>query len=89
MEGILPEDIRSRIQPTSWRPLLNRGLEREFRLLDYFIQNPDPCWLPYIDANWLIKHWDGDYLSNMSDDKVLLVFWLCISFSAWYHKSIL
>jgi asparagine synthase (glutamine-hydrolysing) len=89
MEGILPEAIRTRILPTSWRPLLNRGLEREFPLLDDRFRNPDPCWLPFIDADWLEHCWDSNVLSSLSDDKVLQIFWLCISFEAWHHESML
>lgn len=82
MKGILPEAIRARREPTSLAPLYFRGVEREKVFLQDLVQDANASWRKFVQADWLLKHWDAPAARNR-DGLEALVPWLCFSYSAW------
>jgi asparagine synthase (glutamine-hydrolysing) len=83
MEGILPVTIRTRRQPTSLASLFLRGIERERDLLQTCIQDPEAFWRTFVEAGWILKHWNS-ISANDSDRTQPFISWLCISYASWY-----
>lgn len=88
MQGILPQPILSRSQPTSLLPLFSRGLEREQKVLLACFQDSNAAWRKYIRADWLLKHWNRK-ITPQTDGPSAVVPWLCVSFEAWFQTVFL
>jgi asparagine synthase (glutamine-hydrolysing) len=84
MQGILPQSILSRSQPTSLTPLFSRGLEREIKLLQADFQDPSTTWRKYVRADWILEHWNRK-ITPQSDGPSAVVPWLCVSFESWFR----
>lgn len=87
MQGLLPEIIRTRRQPTSARSLFLRGVEREKAALQASMQNHKGAWRAYVRPNWLVDHWD-EMLTSEKFMRAHVILWKCISYDIWYHSFI-
>ncbi|MDD2921321.1 MAG: asparagine synthase-related protein [Anaerolineales bacterium] len=82
MQGILPEIIRARSQPSSLISLFFRGVEREKNLLEGYFQNPNANWRKFVKADWLSSRWNIP-VTPEKDGPEALISWLCASYEAW------
>jgi asparagine synthase (glutamine-hydrolysing) len=87
MLDILPEIIRTRIQPTSMMPLFCRGVEREKNVLQTCFHDPGTVWRTFVRVSWLFRHWNG-VVTPDQDGPEVLVPWLCTSFEIWYKSLV-
>ena len=83
MQGILPELIRSRRQPTSIASLYDRGIEREKNVFLANLQDHGAAWQRFIRANWLNQRRQALVTPGVQGPE-MVVPWLCISYEAWY-----
>lgn len=88
MQGILPQPIISRTQPTYLFPLLSRGLQREHESLVNCFTDPNAAWRKFVRLHWINEHWQNE-ITPQTDNLSSLIPWLCISFDAWVNKMIL
>jgi hypothetical protein len=86
MRGILPEVIRTRYHPTQFRSLLRRGFEREKNMIQACIHSPTAAWRTFVDADWLMQHWENPITSD-SDAPQTLVTWMSVAYEAWLQSS--
>ena len=85
MNGILPETVRTRLQPTSLGKLFNRGLTIEKDRLDTILHASGDVLIVYIQADWLLDNWDVSNVSKMNETQAM-VFWLCFSYMKWVDR---
>lgn len=78
MQGILPETIRARKQPTSLMPLYLRGVRAEQETLRQELQKKR--WQTFIRKEWLETRWN---VPPIKDGAAALIPWLCFSYEAW------
>ncbi len=83
MQGILPEMVRSRAQPTSLAQFYFTGFEREGKTLRASLGSPDALWRRFVRSDWVFKYWNIAH-SERSDGSHALVPWLCSSFEIWH-----
>ena len=88
MRGILPENIRTRRQPTSISTLFLRGIEREKTVLGSCIQSPQALWRKFVRVDWLLSHTYGLFSTDNKWPNVLVP-WSCLANIAWYESFIL
>ncbi len=82
MQGILPEPILSRSQPTSLIPLFSRGQEREKKILQACLQDSSATWRKYVRSDWIQEHWNRK-ITSQTDGPHAVIPWLCVSFELW------
>lgn len=80
MQGILPEAIRARKQPTFLTPLFFRGIEMEKIFLQNFVGDSNGAWCKFVGQDWLSK------LKSDEKGHAAFVRWLCVAFELW-HKN--
>ncbi len=85
MRGILPEPIRTRVQPTSLLSFYYRGIEREKTVFLSCIRDVEAAWQEYIRTDWLDKHWNTLIMPGQHGSGTNLP-WLFVSFLAWYQS---
>jgi asparagine synthase (glutamine-hydrolysing) len=85
MQGILPQSILSRSQPTSLSPLFSLGQEREQKLLMACFQDSSAAWRKYVRGDWILKHWNKK-VTSQTDGPHAVVPWLCISYESWFRS---
>ena len=83
MQGILPEAIRTRYQPTYLDPLYLRGFVREKKVQQACFQDTGASWRMFVGAEWLSSHWKKLFSPNNHSSEVLVP-WLCVSYESWY-----
>jgi asparagine synthase (glutamine-hydrolysing) len=83
MQGILPEIIRIRRQPTSLISLFFSGVEREKQVLQDYFEDINAVWRKFVRSDWLINRLNVKITPD-KDGSEALVPWLCISFQSWY-----
>lgn len=88
MQGILPESIRTRLQPTSLAPLFYRGVEREKIIFQSCFQDLGAVWRVFVCDNWLLKRWNM-LVTPEQDGPEVLVPWVCVSYEKWYNSFFL
>lgn len=83
MLGLLPEEVRLRQQPTSFVPLLMKGLrEKEKDTMRQIMAKPQIVERGYIRSDWLETQLQREY--DMSPDSLLL--WLSLSLELWLQR---
>jgi asparagine synthase (glutamine-hydrolysing) len=87
MQGVLPEIICNRLQPTSLLSLFFRGIENEKSFLQNFFQDTKSSWRRFVQPEWVLKRWNITVTPD-KDGPQVLVPWLCFSFEAWYKSFI-
>ncbi len=86
MQGILPEMIRTRRQPTSLISLFVRGVKNEEQALQASMCDPGAAWRKFVRAEWLSGWWNTA-LTPETDGPQALVPWLCNAYAAWHKES--
>jgi len=84
MRGILPESVRTRLQPTSLVSMFSRGVEREKAVLVPYFHVPDAAWRTFVRTDWILKRWDSP-VTPETDGPQALIPWLCTSYTSWYQ----
>jgi len=80
MRKTLPEQIRTRKEPTSLVPLFRRGLvEKEQATVKRLLSGSNQLWPRYVRADWLTQAVPGHYRSEAEE----LVLWFCICCELW------
>jgi asparagine synthase (glutamine-hydrolysing) len=79
MRGILPEIIRTRVARTTFESLYFRGIEREKRLFESYLNDMQAEWRKFLRADWSSKILD---LAHTDSVEGLLPF-SCISYEVW------
>jgi asparagine synthase (glutamine-hydrolysing) len=80
MQGILPEPIRLRSEPTVLTPLFIRGLaDKERTTVKDLLYGPNRLWPRYVRAEWLAQTRPGQRRSEAEE----LVLWLCLCCELW------
>jgi asparagine synthase (glutamine-hydrolysing) len=83
MAGVLPEEIRLRVHPTSLLPLCVRGLlEREGSTVRGLVEAPDVIWPHYVRRDWLEQVFPARLGAGI-DGVETVVPWLCLSVELW------
>ncbi len=88
MQGILPEAIRTRYQPTIMDSLYFRGFVREKKVQQDCFQDMGANWRRFVSAEWLSTHWKSLF-SQVTRSSEELVPWLCMSYELWYKSLFL
>ena len=88
MQGILPEIIRTRNQPTFLGPLYLRGFVREKKVQQACFQDIDAGWRTFVRAEWLFNRWKSLF-SRENHGAEALVPWLCMSYELWFKSLVL
>lgn len=83
MPGILPEAIRARTSPSPLHALLNRGLEREQKVLDRCFDQTGGAWRRFVRAEWLAERWRRP-VGAAEDGPQAMVAWRCVAFEEWF-----
>ncbi|MGB8212672.1 MAG: asparagine synthase-related protein [Anaerolineales bacterium] len=86
MRGILPELIRTRLQPTSMEALYLRGVEREKTILQACLEDPGSAWRKFVRADLLLDHMRGLVIPAARGSESVIP-WLCVSYEAWYKRK--
>jgi asparagine synthase (glutamine-hydrolysing) len=88
MQGILPEAIRTRDQPTYLGPLYLRGFVREKKVQQACFQDSAAGWRRFVSVDWLSGHWKRLFslVDRRSD---VLVPWLCMTYELWSKSLVL
>ena len=81
MQGILPEIVRTRTQPTSLFSLYSKGAKSGQRIFDSYYQKNNSWWRIFVRDEQILKLWQ-DNLSPVSISKSIGP-WLFISFEKW------
>ena len=87
MKDILPEVVRTRLQPTSLGALFLRGLNREKERLDANLRASGETLYGFIRSDWLWQHWNVSKPSNM-DDSDTAVIWSCAAYLKWKDHTL-
>ncbi len=85
MQGILPEPVRTRTNPTTLLALLARGMEQNREVLQTCIQTSQANWRNYVRADWLERHWNVP-VTIENDGAWAVIPWLCTSYAIWHSK---
>jgi len=87
MQGILPDIIRFRLQPTSLGTLFLQGVKREKSAVETLIHASAAVWRKFIRADWLSAHWSMDTISDTNELASALL-WVCASYVAWSNHPL-
>ncbi len=80
MDGLLPEPILNRVQPTLLYPLFVHRLTRtETKTVHQLLHHPDRIWPQYVRADWLHQA-DLDPQQPRTEAFIL---WLCVCLELW------
>lgn len=80
MQGILPEEVRTRSSRTGLTMLFSRGIEREEKNLHALIYNSDAAWRRFIRPDWFANH------AFVDAPPYGLIPWLCLSYEIWNNS---
>jgi asparagine synthase (glutamine-hydrolysing) len=81
-QGILPDIIRYRDQPTFLTPFFYRGVEQKRSDLQVQFQNTQSAWTKFVEQNWIL-HQSNIMQIPEQDGAYAIVPWLCASFQSW------
>ncbi len=86
-EGLLPESVRLRRQPSTLLPLAARGLvERELDRVRELLASPEAVWRRFVRSEWLEKVFPRR-LCQGRDGLEAVVPWQCVCLELWLTRS--
>jgi asparagine synthase (glutamine-hydrolysing) len=88
MQKILPEIIRTRLQPTSLISLFSRGVKQEQNIIQTYLEDSSRAWQLFVHEKWLSNQWSVA-ITPHQDGPHTLIPWLCISYEKWNKSSFL
>jgi asparagine synthase (glutamine-hydrolysing) len=85
MKGVMPEVVRTRLNPTYIQTLFFRGVSREKERISQILDRYGGLLHSFVRPDWMAKHFDLSQPESM-DDTASSVLWLCISFLQWINR---
>jgi len=86
MRGILPEEIRTRLRPTSLIQFFARGTEKERKIWETYLEDQQAVWRRFIREDFLVRQWNSQ-MTPEQDGPNYVIPWLCASFESWYSAQ--
>ncbi len=87
MQGILPEEIRTRYRNSSLTAFFMMGMRQEMKTAQNHLSAPNALWPKFIRADWLLKRLDDKTLIE-TNEHLLFTTWLCAAFEKWHTFSL-
>lgn len=84
MQGILPEMVRTRYQPTSLLSFYTKAVKSENLVFEACYEKVNAYWRKFLHEGELQKIWQSD----VQPDSRSLVPWLCVAFEKWFDNTI-